>query len=70
MPQFGGGVKAKNGQSSPGQFSVMIDAGSPLRAVSRDSRIASKRISCSRKPWIIHAVSKVEGGATLLGPTC
>jgi len=63
MPQFGGGVKAKELAIFTRQFSVMIDAGLPL--VQCLEILASQQENKFFQKVLINTRSQVEGGATL-----
>jgi len=63
MPQFGGGVKAKELAIFTRQFSVMIDAGLPL--VQCLEILASQQENKFFQKVLINTRGQVEGGATL-----
>jgi type IV pilus assembly protein PilC len=63
MPQFGGGVKAKELAIFTRQFSVMIDAGLPL--VQCLEILASQQENKFFQKVLVNTRSQVEGGATL-----
>lgn len=63
MPQFGGGVNAKELAIFTRQFSVMIDAGLPL--VQCLEILASQQENKFFQKVLTHTRSQVEGGATL-----
>jgi len=63
MPQFGGGVKAKELAIFTRQFSVMIDAGLPL--VQCLEILASQQENKFFQKVLVGTRSQVEGGATL-----
>jgi type IV pilus assembly protein PilC len=63
MPQFGGGVKAKELAIFTRQFSVMIDAGLPL--VQCLEILASQQENKFFQKVLTNTRSQVEGGATL-----
>src|SRR3989442_15991226 len=63
MPQFGGGVKAKELAIFTRQFSVMIDAGLPL--VQCLEILASQQENKFFQKVLIGTRGQVEGGATL-----
>src|SRR5260370_3982217 len=63
MPQFGGGVNAKELAIFPRQFSVMIDAGLPL--VQCLEILASQQENKFFQKVLTNTRSQVEGGATL-----
>src|SRR5258707_3540047 len=63
MPQFGGGVKAKELAIFTRQFSVMIDAGLPL--VQCLEILATQQENKFFQKVLINTRGQVEGGATL-----